>query len=70
MNGTVNGVVKGTPPPPTANVPNRQGVDPHGPDASEQVEGRRQVSDFLQPDGLVTPVCADHPCYLDGYTGP
>jgi len=64
------GVIKGTPPPPTTNIPNREGVDPHGPDASEQVTGRQQVSDFLQPDGVFNDVCGPKPCYLDGWTGP
>jgi hypothetical protein len=64
------GQIKGTPPPPTDNVPNREGVDPHGPDASEQVTGRQQVSDFLQPSGVFNDVCGPKPCYLDGWTGP
>jgi hypothetical protein len=67
---TVNGEVKGTPPPPPHNVPNREGVDPHGPDASETVEGQRQISAFLKIGGKVIDTCGDHPCYLDGYTGP
>jgi hypothetical protein len=67
---TVNGQVKGTPPPPAENVPNREGVDPHGPDASEQVIGRQQISEFLRPDGMFIDVCGPHPCYLDGWTGP
>jgi hypothetical protein len=66
----VGGQVKGTPPPPPENVPNREGVDPHGPDASEQVSGRLQVSEFLKPDGTFIDVCGTHPCYLDGWTGP
>jgi hypothetical protein len=67
---TENGEVKGTPPPPPHNVPNREGVDPHGPDASETVEGQRQISAFLKVGGKVIDTCGDHPCYLDGYTGP
>jgi hypothetical protein len=67
---TVDGEVKGTPPPPPYNVPNREGVDPHGPDASETVEGQRQISRFLRIGGAVIDPCGDHPCYLDGYTGP
>ena len=67
---TENGEVKGTPPPPPYNVPNRKGVDPHGPDASETVEGQRQISTFLKVGGKVIDTCGDHPCYLDGYTGP
>jgi len=67
-----DGTVKGTPPPPTGNVPNREGVDPHGPDASEQVGGRAQVSAFLRPDAesRVIDTCGAAPCYLDGWTGP
>jgi hypothetical protein len=67
-----DGTVKGTPPPPTGNEPNRPGVDPHGPDASEQVTGRDQVSAFLQPDAQsqVIDECGAAPCYLDGWTGP
>jgi hypothetical protein len=67
---TVGGQVKGTPPPPPENVPNREGVDPHGPDASEQVTGRAQISEFLRPDGAFVDVCGPSPCYLDGWTGP
>jgi hypothetical protein len=67
---TEDGEVKGTPPPPPHNVPNREGVDPHGPDASETVEGQRQISSFLKVGGRVIDTCGDHPCYLDGYTGP
>jgi hypothetical protein len=67
-----NGVTKGTPPPPITNLPNRLGVDPHGPDASEQVTARNRASEFLQPDGLsrIIDVCGPRPCYLDGWTGP
>jgi hypothetical protein len=67
----VGGAVKGTPRPPTGNVPNREGVDPHGPDASEQASARRQVSAFLRPDAesRIIEVCGLDPCYLDGWTG-
>jgi hypothetical protein len=66
------GVVKGTPPPPITNTPNRLGVDPHGPDASEQATARAQISAFLEPDDAssIIDVCGPSPCYLDGYTGP
>ena len=66
-----DGTVKGTPPPPIYNEPNRPGVDPHGPDASEQVWARAQIGAFLQPDDQSTliPVCDDHPCWLDGWDG-
>jgi len=61
---------KGTTPPPVTNVPNRLGVDPHGPDLSETVEGQRQIAEFLSPSGHVVDVCGTAPCYLDGWTGP
>ena len=66
-----DGATKGTPPPPIGNVPNREGVDPHGPDASEQVWARAQIGAFLQPDDVsrLIAVCDDHPCYLDGWDG-
>ena len=67
---TVNDEVKGTPPPPPYDVPNREGVDPHGPDASETKEGQKQISAFLRIGGNVINTCDGHPCYLDGYTGP
>ncbi|HEY1594262.1 MAG TPA: hypothetical protein VGF74_02600 [Thermoleophilaceae bacterium] len=69
---TVNGQTLGTPTPPSINEPNRPGVDPHGPDASEQATGRQQASDFLMPDALskITDVCGPKPCYLAGWTGP
>jgi hypothetical protein len=66
-----DGSTKGTPPPPTGNVPNREGVDPHGPDASEQVSARAQIGAFLQPDrqSRILDVCGAKPCYLDGWGG-
>jgi hypothetical protein len=64
------GQTKGTPPPPPQNVPNRLGVDPHGPDASEEPTGRQQVSEFLKPNGSFIDTCGLHPCYLAGWTGP
>ena len=67
---TEGGQTRGTPPPPQENVPNREGVDPHGPDASEQITGRLQISEFLKPDGVLIDVCGPHPCYLAGWTGP
>jgi hypothetical protein len=60
---------KGTPAPPNENLPNRVGVDPHGPDASETAAGQAQIAEFLKT-GRVIEVCGDAPCYLDGYTGP
>jgi hypothetical protein len=67
----VGGSTKGTPPPPIGNEPNRLGVDPHGPDASEQAWYRAHVGAFLQPDSIsaLTSVCGARPCYIDGWDG-
>ena len=51
-------------------MPNREGVDPHGPDASEQVSARNQISEFLKPNGKVVDPCGAAPCYAAGWTGP
>lgn len=66
---TVDGTVKGTPPPPADEVPNSEGVDPHGPDASEGPVGQAQIGAWLNGRGFVDP-CGSAPCYLDGWTGP
>ena len=66
---TVDGKVKGTPPPPADEVPNTEGVDPHGPDASEGPVGQAQIGAWLNGQGFVD-VCGNGPCYLDGWTGP
>ena len=67
---TEDGRVKGTTPPPVDNVPNRAGVDPHGPDWSETPDGYAAIAAFLSPLGRLIAVCGDRPCYLDGWTGP
>ena len=64
-----NGGADGTPPPPTANVPPREGNDPHGAPRAE-VSARLQKSEFLRVGGTVVNVCGDDPCYADGYAGP
>jgi len=61
---------EGTTPPPVENVPNRSGIDPHGPDASETSAGQRQIASFLRVRGRVVEVCDEHPCYLEGWSGP
>jgi hypothetical protein len=66
---TVNGETEGTAPPPTANVPNRAGVDPHEAPRSEP-SNRTQKSAFLRVGGNVVDVCDGHPCYAWGWTGP
>lgn len=63
------GGAEGTPPPPTTNVPPREGNDPHGAPRGE-VLAREQKSEFLRVDGRVVDVCGDAPCYADGYGGP
>ncbi len=60
---------KGTTPPPVENRANDQGVDPHGPDQSETLEGQFQIAQFLSPESLVVAICGDRPCYLDGWMG-
>ncbi|MBW3664896.1 MAG: hypothetical protein KY469_17495 [Actinobacteria bacterium] len=64
-----DGRTRGTTPPPVDNVPNRDGVDPHGPDASETVYGLASIAAFLSPDGHVIEICGERPCYLDGWEG-
>jgi hypothetical protein len=51
----------GSPAPPTANVPPREGVDPHG--LGGRVPAiRRQAGAFLAPDGALIDVCGPDPC--------
>jgi hypothetical protein len=51
----------GTPPPPTANVPNRAGDDPHGAPA-ESPEALGAIIAFLLQDQMDDPCPADEPC--------
>ena len=67
---TVAGEERGTTPPPIENRANRPGVDPHGPDWSEQLDGYLAIATFLSPSGWLVAVCGTAPCYLDGWTGP
>jgi hypothetical protein len=55
------------PPPPAANVPPREGRDPHE-DPRRTFSAIRQKSDFLRPDGRVTDVCGG-PCFARGFMG-
>ena len=59
----------GVPPPPIENVPNREGEDPHGAPRGAP-DALKMVSQFLRPQGAITDVCAGHPCYAGGWTGP
>jgi hypothetical protein len=63
------GGAKGTPPPPTTNVPPREGNDPHSAPRNDAT-GRIQKSNFLQTGGGLTNVCGLLPCFADGFTGP
>jgi hypothetical protein len=64
---TENGESRGTPPPPAANIPPRQGNDPHE-EPRRSVAARRQKSAFLRPDGRIVDVCGG-PCFAGGWTG-
>lgn len=67
---TVDGKELGTPPPPDANVPPREGVDPHEAPRREPA-ARAMKSAFLRPGGTVVDTCAARrPCYAFGWTGP
>lgn len=54
----------GTPAPPTENVPNRAGEDPHG-KLSNVPEALALVLSFVT-EGTITDVCGDGPCQADG----
>jgi hypothetical protein len=66
---TVGGQTEGTGPPPTANVANRAGEDPHEAPRSEP-SNRLQKSEFLKGGGSLVNVCDGTPCYAWGWTGP
>jgi hypothetical protein len=51
----------GNPPPPTANLPPREGEDPHGKGA-DVVEVLILVSEYLKPGGALVDVCNGAPC--------
>lgn len=55
----------GTPPPPTANTPPREGEDPHG-KLADVPEALALVVAFAQHNGVVLDVCGSEPCYSDG----
>jgi hypothetical protein len=65
---TVGTDTEGTPAPPTANVPPREGDDPHGAPRGE-VSARVQKSEFLKVGGRIVEVCGSKPCYARGWTG-
>jgi hypothetical protein len=51
----------GTPPPPLANIPPREGTDPHGLGGAVPAV-RRQAGAFLARDGALIDVCGGGPC--------
>jgi hypothetical protein len=56
-------------PPPAGNVPPVAGptnADPHS-DPRSTPAAQQQISDFLQPNGAVTDVCAGQPCHTSAY---
>ncbi len=55
----------GTPAPPTANIPPREGEDPHG-KLGEIPEALSMVASFVAPDGPVVEVCAAAACTSPG----
>ncbi|HEV2755506.1 MAG TPA: hypothetical protein VG318_06985 [Actinomycetota bacterium] len=57
----------GTPPPYAANIPPREGNDPHE-HPRRSPAARRQKSEFLKVDGRIVDVCGG-PCFADGWTG-
>ena len=65
----VDGEERGTPAPPTDNVPPRVGKDPHGYPRADP-KSWQQKSDFLSIGGTLTNPCGLGPCYADGFTGP
>jgi hypothetical protein len=64
-----DGGAKGTDPPPTGELADRGGQDPHGAPRAD-ASNRVQKSEFLRVGGSVVDVCGDHPCYAGGWTGP
>lgn len=55
----------GTPAPPTANTPPRDGEDPHG-KLSGVPQALALVAAFIQPHGIVLDVCGGQPCASPG----
>ena len=64
-----NGAERGTPAPPTGNVPPREGRDPHSYPRSDP-KARLQKAEFLKVDGALMDPCGPLPCFADGFTGP
>ena len=54
-----------TPAPPTANIPPREGEDPHG-KLGEVPDALSMVATFIGSDGAIIDVCATEPCSSPG----
>ncbi len=65
----VDGKERGTPAPPTGNVPPRTGADPHSYPRSD-VKARQQKAEFMKVGGTLLNPCGIGPCYADGFAGP
>jgi hypothetical protein len=59
----------GVPPPPYANLPNREGEDPHGAPRAAAAE-QQLVSDFFEGAIQQSDTCSGGPCYAGTFTGP
>ncbi len=67
---TVAGRTLGTNPPPTTNVPPRDGQDPHDYVIENSPALRRQIAEFLRPNGRIVEVCGTAPCRTPDWAGP
>ena len=66
---TVDGQSRGTPAPPTTNVPPRAGNDPHGAPRAD-LKSHMQKSEFLRVGGTLSNPCGLGPCFAGGFAGP
>ncbi len=67
---TQDGVSKGTPAPPTANLAPSVGQDPHDYVIENSPAIRRQISEFMRPGGRLIDVCGGAPCRTPDWAGP
>ena len=63
----VDGKERGTPAPPTANVPPRDGKDPHSYPRAD-TKSWDQKSEFMRVGGTLLNPCGMGPCYADGFS--
>ena len=67
---TQDGVAKGTPAPPTANLAPGRGQDPHDYVIDNSPAIRRQIAAFMKPGGGLVDVCGGRPCRTPDWAGP